>query len=1022
MKKENKSLSIVFPAYNEEKNIEETLSDAYKFADKHFKDFEIIVVNDGSKDKTAEKVENISKKHKKVKLLNNSKNLGYGATVWKGLKAAKKELIFFSDADRQFNLKEIANIIEHVGEYDVVIGYRRKRQDSFLRKLNAWGWKLLIRLVLNLKIRDIDCAFKLFRNQVVQEIKVESTGATFSAELIYNIKKSGFKIKEIGVSHFPRVAGSPTGAKFSVIKKAFVELWSLYKKDEELVKIKSRYIYFVGAALLFASRLFLRSNSLDFFDSSEYLWRTGDSSLLKAMATGHAPFHPLYVFFSWILHHSPFGFSEVASLELTSALLGSTAIIFLFLFVKKLFNSRIAWLSAIIFALLPFVFVSQTTVLVDASEHAFYFLSLYLWLLALERKGYGGKIMSLISGLSFGLAAFSHTQVAIWGLSILVLPIVTVKQFKIKDLLDLLYKYILFAVGGAFFIYLYLELLLFSNSIGWHESTNSYASALKYLIFGNIGDHDSIEIKKVVYYVVALASSLLVLTGLLGALKMFFKEKRKLLFLILWFLPFIIGSTYIYENLYARTLIIGLAPIAVLSSYWLIDLKRFRSLSIFIVILQLMILSFPVIYRYKTAPAPIENIKSFVSDLKPNGIFISSNLTKTLANAAYKGEFVNFGDVGYGAGYVEGKVNQALQEDKPAYVLSDALILPYRRYDGEYYDLRSVGTGNAQSHGSNLENLFRQYNITLSKVEDYSFKRSVYQIDSSQESDYLEVIKRESQKTPIIFGRLVSSGEPVSGAIINNYNKNFCGTVKENITRLDLGLCIVRSFREEPENWTFTDKDGWYYLPSDKPETKMVIGTNPGQTRVKSLKGEFAEDKAITPSFIFMKEFSKIGDLQNAINNIDKSFYVVTDGKIFKLYTYKFDLPRTNVIEAKDISAEAGKLVQDKIASKQVKVSDERSGYMISGPYIDLEEGNYKVIFNVRRDKAPRGDIVFEVAADYGRINLGKIEKSTSDLPEDRFEEIEIPFEVKEKVSGVEFRVKTDSFSGVRVESIQINK
>ncbi len=1025
MNKSAKTISIIFPAYNEEKNIKKTVNEAYKFAEKAFKDFEIIVVDDGSVDNTATIVEEISNTKKKVKLLKNGRNLGYGATVWKGLKAAKKKLIFFSDADRQFDLREIASILEHVGEYDVVIGYRRKRKDPFLRKLNAWGWKLLLRLVLNLKVRDIDCAFKLFRRDVVEKVSVKSTGATFSAELIYNIKKKGFRIKEVGVGHYPRVAGSPTGAKLSVIKKAFVELWRFYRQDKDLVRQKSRFVYFGGAIILFLSRILLRSNSMDFFDSSEYAWRTNDASFLGALATGHAPFHPLYVFFSWLLHSLPFKPSEITSLEITSALMGSLSIVFLFLFVKKLFNSRVAWLSATIFSLLPFVWVSQTTILVDASEHTFYFLSLFLWLIALQSQNLNGKIYALCAGLSFGLAAFAHTQVAIWIVSILAMPILTT-EFKRKSLLDLLYKFLLFFLGGSFFIYLYLELLLYSHSIGWHEPSTSYKAALKYLLFGNIGDRDPIEIKKTIYYLVSLASSVVVLTGLFGAIKMFLQEKRKLLFVFLWFIPFVIGSTYIYENLYARTLIIGLAAIAVCSAYFLLNIKKFKSIWIGLVLAQLIILSVPVVARYHNYPSPIENIKSFISTVEPDGIFISSNVTKTMANSAYKGEYVNFGDVGYGAGFVQDKTKQALADGKPVFVLSDALISPYRRYDGSYYDLRSVGTGNGSSHGTELENLFKNFNIYLRKVESYSFRRALYQVSNNFDDDVLNNIESEAKKSPIVFGRLVSNQEAVSGAIINNYNKNLCGTVKENITRLDFGLCLIRNFRKEPENWTFTDKDGRFYLPSDKPSINLAIGTNPGQTRVSSLDGQFAKEEVIYPQAKYRAEYTSLEELKSIISDIDRSYYVVSyekDGQIrLRLYTYEFSLSKTNTIDAKNIVAEAGKIVKDGVLSKKVRVSDERAGYMASGPYMDLAEGKYIAVFSLRKSSQSKGAVLLDVSGDYGRIDLGKVEKNISELSSDKYKKIELPFVLQAGTGGVEFRVKAEPNSGIYLESIEIKK
>jgi len=1025
MKKHSQSISIIFPAYNEEKNIAATVNDAFSFAKENFNDFEIIVVNDGSKDNTCEEVQKIAKKTKKIKLINNRVNLGYGATVWRGLKAAKSDLIFFSDADRQFDIKEIKKILRQVEKYDVVVGFRRKRQDSYLRKLNAFGWKLLIRLMLNLRIRDIDCAFKLFKREVIEKLKIKSTGATFSAELIYEVKKTGFSILEVPVNHYPRLEGKPTGAKLSVISKAFRELWGFYLKQEDLVRSKSKWVYWGAAIVLFLSRIFLRSNSLDFFDSSEYMWRANDPSLLKAMATGHAPFHPLYVFFGWLLHFSPFKFSEVVSLELTSAILGSLSIIFLFLFVRKLFNSRVAWLSSIIYALLPFVFVSQITVLVDATEHVFYFLSLYLWLVALDAKSLKGKIFSLFAGLSFGLAGFAHTQVGIWGVSILALPIAT--QFKLnkKYLIDLLVKFLLFALGGAFFILLYLKLLVFANSIGWHDPSTSMKEAFKYLVFGNIGDRDPIELKKAFYYLVSLASSLVVLSAAFGAIRLFIYEKRKFLFILLWFLPFLLGSTYIYENLYARTLIIGLAPVAVLASYFILGLKKGKFWAIFLVIAQLCLLSFPVVYKYYTLPAPIEHIKNMVFDVKPGGVFVSSNLTKTLANSAYDGEFVNFGDVGNGAGYVEDKVKSALDKNLPAYVLSDAIILPYHRYDGAYYDLRSTGVGSSSEHTSMLDHLISNFSLSLEKVDDLGFDRALYEISKARPDDEYQKIENNLVNSPIIFGQVKSDQSPVSGLIVNGGSHLICGASEFDITRLDLGFCLLRSFGAKRYSvWTYTDRDGRFAFPVKQGNSEITLSANAAETKSLSLGNAFAKQGDISTSFIFVGEFSDLQTLRAQMDQLD-SFYVVSQmvnsKPSYKLYKFDFVLPTSSVINARDLGGVASEIIKDSGApSKNIRASTEGGGFVLSGPYKDLKAGKYRVSYKVRSPKEQDRKIIFDVSSDYAKEVLGTYEKNQKELAGKNYKEVSVEFEIKEEKKAVEFRVKVEEDSSLFIDSVSL--
>jgi hypothetical protein len=121
------------------------------------------------------------------------------------------------------------------GRTDMVIGWRRNRADPPMRKLNALGWKLLVNALFGYTARDVDCAFKLFRRQVWESLTVYARGATFSAEFLIKARRLGFRVRELPVNHFPRMAGSPTGARLDVIARAFVELFRLWRNlDREL--------------------------------------------------------------------------------------------------------------------------------------------------------------------------------------------------------------------------------------------------------------------------------------------------------------------------------------------------------------------------------------------------------------------------------------------------------------------------------------------------------------------------------------------------------------------------------------------------------------------------------------------------------------------------------------------------------------------------------------------------------------------------------------------------------------------
>ena len=221
-------ISIFFPAYNEEANAKETVLKTKEVLEPLFSDFEIIVVDDGSSDRTGEIADELTKKDRRIKVIHHPQNLGYGAALISGFRGASKDLIFFTDCDLQFDVSEIKKLLSYIPEYDVVIGYRSPRRDPFMRLVNAWGWKWLNRILFGLKVRDIDCAFKLFKKEAIKSIQIKSRGAMISAEILIRLFQKGYKIKEVPVTHLPRKAGSPTGAKPKVILRAFYELIKIY--------------------------------------------------------------------------------------------------------------------------------------------------------------------------------------------------------------------------------------------------------------------------------------------------------------------------------------------------------------------------------------------------------------------------------------------------------------------------------------------------------------------------------------------------------------------------------------------------------------------------------------------------------------------------------------------------------------------------------------------------------------------------------------------------------------------------
>jgi glycosyltransferase involved in cell wall biosynthesis len=222
-------ISMVLPAFNEEANIVEAVELARQVAVRLCRRYEVIVVDDGSSDNTAELVEKLRTSDPNVVLLRHAQNRGYGEALKSGFQAARYDLVFFTDADNQFDLNELEAFLPWIRKVDVVAGYRLNRQDRPVRRISAKAWNILVRALFYVPVRDIDCAFKLFRRSVFKELDLASVGAIVNTELMVKLGRSGASVVEVGVTHYPRTAGQARGANPKVIFTAFYELARMYR-------------------------------------------------------------------------------------------------------------------------------------------------------------------------------------------------------------------------------------------------------------------------------------------------------------------------------------------------------------------------------------------------------------------------------------------------------------------------------------------------------------------------------------------------------------------------------------------------------------------------------------------------------------------------------------------------------------------------------------------------------------------------------------------------------------------------
>lgn len=218
------SITAFFPAYNDEatigKIIQETNSILKEIAD----DYEIIVVDDGSKDRTKELCNELAEKNPRIRVIHHEHNRGYGGALKSGFANARKDLIFYTDGDGQYDVKELKKLAPFIQDADVVNGYKMKRQDPIYRKVLGRIYFWAAKILFKIRLKDIDCDFRLMRRSIFDNIELGSNSGVICVEMMKKIQDAGYRIKEVEIHHYPRVSGRSQFFRINHILRLFKEL------------------------------------------------------------------------------------------------------------------------------------------------------------------------------------------------------------------------------------------------------------------------------------------------------------------------------------------------------------------------------------------------------------------------------------------------------------------------------------------------------------------------------------------------------------------------------------------------------------------------------------------------------------------------------------------------------------------------------------------------------------------------------------------------------------------------------
>ncbi len=798
--------------------------------------------------------------------------------------------------------------------------------------------------------------------------------------------------------------------------------------------------------LILASRLFLLNSSMDFFDSTQYFWRSASTKLIDAISSGHAPYHPGYIFFTWLtnnlLVHLNINDTPIAA-AIPSAIFGTLTIVFFYLLTKEIFNKKIAFFSALLAAITPYFWISNIAIMVDPTMICFYMLSLYLFYLWLSKKNY---LFLILSGFAIGYAIWTHTQIAFWSLGFVAIFIYKIKP---KEWLKTIFQSLPALLGIIFFIYIYLFLLVRTA----HNPT--YLSALKYLFTGNAGDHMPLSLKPGMINYLTIMTTLGALFSILGFVKLFFDKKRqKLLMLLIWLIPGLFFSAlYLYANLYGRSSMISIFPATIAISYFLtswktknLSIKIFQSALIFLIIIQFLAISIPVVKKYATEPGVYEELGQKQQQLPAGGLYITSNLAKTSSGYAF---YDTIWETSLEQIYQD--IEATDKKNKPIFIGQDAIMFGFYKYDGNNWEIKSTALGEPGEHSTIAAELFSKYNSNLAASSQFNNKTSTYQLKTNNQSFKERLTKGLNALTDnqsLILGHMIdsNSNNPIARDLINIYSNQTRYIVSpENIKRNDfiyyLYNIIIYKIKKsdilrDPLIFTYSDKSGFFtvILPKNQSQNLDLIASSfnlstneifPGKQMPFQFNSQ--KDQKLIIDSQKNEEAEKIDEIINTVD-LNKSFYLILNknsNKInYSLYNFSYKVDLSDKLSAITLPSFSDKIISDDSSvSKKVRFQPKKEeGLVVFGPWINLEKGSYKLNFKTKILN-PDEDKIGSVSVTHNNTQvLAEKNIETNNLITDSYQDIILNFEVMDKLNGVEFKMNSLGNSDIYLDYIGLSK